>query len=150
MSTFIKADATRTPFGKNVWRFSVYDVKLTSYTCGAGLVPNNMTVDSVATKVLQPGVIMAKATSGVNSGKVGVFQASVADGRQTAANIVGINDTFLPWQLTERDVEIAVAYEATAKQSWCIEHDAAGAQIALSNTTRDAILALPALALLFK
>jgi len=150
MSTFIKADATRTPFGKNVWRYSVYDVKLTSYTCAAALVPNNMTVDSVATKVLQPGTIMAVATSGASSGKVGVFQASVTDGRQTAANIVGINDTFLPWQLTERDVEIAVAYEATAKQSWCIEHNAGGAQIALSNTTRDAILALPNLALLFK
>ena len=75
--------------------------------------------------------------------------AGATDGRQTTSNIVGINDTFLPWQLAERDVEIAVVYEASCVQTWCLEYNGSGAPTALSNTTRDAIVALPTLALLF-
>lgn len=101
-------------------------------------------------KVLQPGTVIAKITSGANIGKYGVFQAGVSDGRQTAANIVGVADTFVPWMLLERDVDIAVTYEATVVQAWCIEYNAAGQPIALSNTTRDAILALPNVQLIFK
>lgn len=101
-------------------------------------------------KVLQPGTVIAKITSGTYIGKFGVFQAGATDGRQTAANIVGVADTFVPWMLLERDVDIAVTYEATVVQAWCIEYNAAGLPIPLSNTTRDAILALPNLSLLFK
>lgn len=102
------------------------------------------------TKILQPGTVIAKITSGTFIGKFGVFQAGATDGRQTAANIVGVSDTFVPWQLEERDVDIAVTYEATVVQAWCIEYNAAGSAIPMSNTTRDAILALPNLSLLFK
>lgn len=102
-------------------------------------------------KVLQPGTVMAKITSGVEIGKVGAFQTGVADGRQTTSNIVGFNKTFLPWQLLERDVEIGVVYQQGALvQAWCIEYDVAGAPIPLSNTTRDAILALPQCKFIFK
>jgi len=101
-------------------------------------------------KILQPGSVIAKITSGAGSGMVGVFQAGVSDGRQTTSNIVGVNDTFLPWELDERDADIAVVYEATCVQAWCFEYNAAGVAIPLSNTTRDAIIALPAVALLFK
>ena len=83
----------------------------------------------------------------VSTGTPGV--AGATDGRQTTSNIVGINDTFLPWQLAERDVEIAVVYEASCVQAWCLEYNAAGAPTALTNTTRDALIALPTLALLF-
>ena len=93
------------------------------------------------TKVLQPGTLIAKITSGTDSGKVGVFMAGVSDGRQTVANVIGVADTFLPWELTERDANIAVTYEATVVQAWCFEYNAAGAPIALTNTTRDAIIA---------
>ena len=72
------------------------------------------------------------------------------DGRGDTANIVGICDTFLPWQLLERDVEVAAVYEATVVQSWCIEYDASGAPITLTNTTRDAIVALTTNALMFQ
>lgn len=61
--------------------------------------------------------------------------AGAADGRQTLANLVGLLDTFLPWQLTERDVEVAVAYECTAVQGWCFEVNAAGVLIPLANAT---------------
>lgn len=132
----------RTPFGKNQYLRSTKGVKTESYTCAKASVVAE-TIDGDATqKVLQPGEVIAKITSGADSGKVGPFQATVTDGRQTTANIVGINDTFLPWQLMERDVEIAVTYDAAVVQAWCFERNAAGARIALTNTTRDAIVAL--------
>jgi hypothetical protein len=65
--------------------------------------------------------------------------AGAADGRQLVANLVGINDTFLPWQLLERDVEIAAMYTGVVVQGWCFELDAAGNRIAMTNTTRDAL-----------
>lgn len=71
------------------------------------------------------------------------------DGRGDTANIVGICDTFLPWQLLERDVEVSAVYEAACVQAWCFEYDASGTAVALGNTTRDAILARTDLALLF-
>lgn len=73
-----------------------------------------------------PGAAITTSTPGV---------AGAADGRQTLANLVGLLDTFLPWQLTERDVEVAVNYECTAVQSWCFELNAAGAYVPLANAT---------------
>jgi len=65
--------------------------------------------------------------------------AGALDGRQTLANIVGVNDTFLPWQLLEHDENIGVMYIGTVVQGWCYELNAAGARIALTNTTVDAM-----------
>lgn len=142
MPSFDTSGATAAAtFGKNQYLRSTKGVKYESYTCAAGGVPAT-TVDGNSLKVLQPGEVIAKITSGGDSGKVGVFQASVTDGRQTTSNIVGINDTFLPWQLNQRDVEISVVYDAAVVQGWCFERDAAGARISLTNTTRDAIVAL--------
>jgi hypothetical protein len=100
-------------------------------------------------------LITADTTNIVGAGTAASVETTpgavgATDGRQTPANIVGINDTVLPWQLLERDVEIAVVYEATVVQAWCIEYNAAGSPIPLSNTTRDAILALPGMRFIFK
>lgn len=76
--------------------------------------------------------------------------AGATDGRQTAANIVGLNDTFLPWQLVERDVEVAVAYRGVAVQAWCFEYDLNGLRAALSNGTAGAMFALKPLDINFK
>lgn len=141
MTIFNKNDTTRTPFGKNVYLRSVRDIKTESFTMSATAMPANYTIDGVARKILQPGTLIAKITSGGQAGKVGVFQAAAADGRQTVANIVGVVDTFLPWELNERDAPIAVVYEATVVQAWCFEHIAAGTPVALTNVTRDAIIA---------
>jgi len=147
---FAKSDTVRSPFGKNQYLRSTQDVKYESYTFGKALIPS-VTIDGDVQKVLQPGTVIAKATSGADSGKVGVYQATTpTDGRQTAANIVGVVDTFLAWELLERDANVAVAYEATVVQAWCFEYNAAGAAIALTNATRDAILALPNVELKFK
>lgn len=150
MASFTKGGAGPDPFGKNAYLRSTQDVKKESYTVAASTVALE-TVNGVADqKVLQSGEVMAKITSGPEAGKVGPFQAGALDGRQTAANIVGINDTFLPWQLLERDVEIACAYEATAVQGWCFERDAAGARIALTNATADAMRGVKGLDVHFK
>lgn len=88
---------------------------------------------SVATGSLTgttPGAAITTGTPGV---------AGAADGRQTTSNLVGLLDTFLPWQLMERDVEVAVCYEATAVQGWCFEMNAAGVLIPLANATATAM-----------
>lgn len=65
--------------------------------------------------------------------------AGAADGRGTLANLVGINDTFLPWTLVERDVEIAALQHGVPVQAWCFEMNTAGLFVPLSNTTADAM-----------
>ena len=138
MASFTKGGTARTPFGKNVYLRSTQDVKTESYTLAAATVPTE-TIDGSTQKVLQAGEVLAKITSGGDAGKVGPFQTLATDGRQTLANIVGLNDTFLPWQLLERDVEVAAVYQATAVQGWCFERNAAGARIVLLDATADAM-----------
>lgn len=138
MSTFVKGGAATAPFGRNEFLRSWQDVKTESYTVAAATVPARTVVGSTRPqKILQPGTVMAAITSGADAGKIGPFQAGVTDGRQTAANIVGLDLTFLPWQLLERDVEVSVVYQATAVQAWCIELIANGTEAPLSNTTAD-------------
>jgi hypothetical protein len=151
MADFVKGGTARTPFGKNAYLRSTQDVKFESYTVAASTVPS-VTIDGYAQKILQPGTVMAKITSTAESGKVGPFDANATDGRQTAANIVGLNDTFLPWQLLSRDVEIAVAYECTAVQGWCLEYTVGGGTVAqvLTNTTADACRGVRGLDIHFK
>lgn len=138
MPDFSKGPGYRTPFGKNEYLRSTQDVKKESYTASAAVMSTTL-YDGVAYKVLQPGVVMAKITSTAEAGKIGPFQADATDGRQTLTNIVGINATFLPWQLGERDVEVAVTYECTAVQAWCLEQTDATTSVALTDTTADAM-----------
>lgn len=154
MSTFVKGGGNTTPFGKNEYLRSTRGTKYESYTVAASTITSR-TIDGVAgQKILQPGTVMAKITSGADSGKIGPFQGqagtTVTDGRQTAANIVGLNDTFLPWQLIERDVEVGVMYMGTAVQAWCFEYDNTGAAIALTNTTADAMRGVKGMDVTFK
>ena len=150
MPSFEKGGAARTPFGNNEYLRSTQDVKFESYTVAASTVPARTIDGNAGQKILKPGTVMAKITSGGEAGKIGPFQAGATDGRQTLANIVGLNDTFLPWQLIHRDVEVACAYEATAVQGWCIELDAAGLEIVLTNTTADAMRSVKGLDIMFK
>lgn len=137
------------PFGKNVYLRSTQDVKTMSRTCAAAAVPAT-TIDGYGgQKVLQPGTVLARITSGASTGKVGPFQAGVTDGRQTLTNIVGLNNTFLPWQLMDRDVEVAVVYEAAVVQANCIMLDAGGAPVPLDDTTAAAMVAKKSLDIKF-
>lgn len=101
-------------------------------------------VGGTVTGAITPGVPAVAATGAtvtavVTPGSAESDANGATDGRQLVANIVGINNTFLPWQLLERDVEIAVLYECVAVQANCFERDAAGARVALTNDTADAI-----------
>lgn len=140
MSSFVKGGGVRTPFGRNEFLRSTQDVKTESYTFAAASFPVQ-TIDGNDEKILQPGTVLASITSGPDAGKVGVFQEGATDGRQTPANIVGLNMTFLPWQLMERDVEVSAVVQATAVQAWCLEFTIAGGStpVALSNATADAM-----------
>lgn len=150
MPGFVKGGSTSTPFGVNEFLRSTKVLQTESYTVAASTVPAR-TIDGVdGQKILQPGTVLAKITSGADAGKVGPFQAGVTDGRQTAANIVGLNLTFLPWQLMERDVEVSAVYDCVAVQAWCKELDAAGLEIALTNTTADAMRGTKGLDVKFK
>lgn len=143
MADFVKGGISLgTPFGVNEFLRSTKDVKYESYTVAASTVPT-VTIDGLAQKVLDRGVVMAKITSGADIGKIGPYSidtTGVTDGRSATANIVGLNDTFLPWQLLDRDVEIGVVYECTAVQAWCKEYKADLTTQALSNATATAML----------
>jgi hypothetical protein len=91
-----------------------------------------VTADITLVTGTSPTVAAATTTAGV---------AGANDGRQTLANIVGVCDTFLPWQTMYRDVEVAVIYEAAVVQAKCIELNAAGVEIALTDTTAAAMVA---------
>jgi|SRR6478735_2361465 len=258
MVGFNPGGSTATPFGRNEFLRSTKAVLTESYTCAASSVPAQTIDGAPGQKILQPGTVMAKITSGANAGKIGPYQAagtnevqtvtpsgtisggtytltlgtqvtaniawnataaqiqaalenltsvgtgnvtvtggplssgalvvtfigvaggidqpmltvqtgaltgaapgaSVAqttqgaagatDGRQTATNIVGLLVTFLPWQLIEGDAEVSVTYDCTAVQGWCLESNAAGTPVVLSNTTADAMRGTKGLDIKFK
>lgn len=149
MASFDKGGSTSTPFGRNEFLRSTDVLQTESYTLAAASVPSE-TIDGFAQKIMQPGTVLAKITSGGDAGKVGPFQADATDGRQTAANIVGLCLTFLPWQLLERDVEVSAVYACTAVQAWCFEYTNATTKVALTNTTADAMRSTKGLDILFK
>ncbi len=159
MSAFVKGGGVTTPFGRNEFLRSTKEgqIQTESYTVAASTVPARTIDGAPNQKILQPGTVMAKITSGAEAGKVGPYQAvasgtiaAPADGRQTAANIVGLDLTFLPWQLIERDVEISVVYDCVAVQGWCKELDTAGNEVVLTNATADAMRGTKGLDVKFK
>jgi hypothetical protein len=95
---------TYSAFGRNEYLRSTVGNRFESYTVGRTLVA----ADADGNRVLQSGTVMAKATSGPDSGKIGPYKLDATDGRQTAANIVGVCDTFLPYQLNDFDREVSV------------------------------------------
>lgn len=73
------------------------------------------------------------------------------DGRENPDNIVGFCNTFLPWQLSERDCEIAVLYEGAVVQAWCLQLNAgATAYSVIPQATVDAMINARGVAILFK
>lgn len=65
--------------------------------------------------------------------------AGATDGRGDPDNIVGFCNTFLPWQLTERDVEVAVVYEASVVQANCLVMNPDGTYRVLDDSTAAAM-----------
>lgn len=124
----------------------------TSYTLAAGSHPIEPEATGIGAgkKFLQRGELLAKITSGDDAGKVGVFQDSATDGRESAANIVGINRTFAPWELNERNVDVAADYEANVVAAWVTKRDADGNRVPVDQSTMDAISARTDLNIVWK
>ncbi len=148
MPSFIPGGGDSAPFGKNQYLYSTVGQKIDPVTIAASTVATE-TIDGTPTKVLQSGEVIAKITSGGDAGKFGPYDASAADGRQTAANIVGVNDTYVPWQLNRRDVEVGITYAGTLSQSKCFERTA-GVRGALGDTTAALLVAKKTLDITFR
>jgi hypothetical protein len=118
MASFDKNFADYEPFGKNEYLHSTVGCKFDSFTVAKDSVPS-VVIDGSTEKVLQSGVLLAKITSGPMAGKYGPYTTDATNGLQTTANIVGINDTFTPWQLLRRDKVVAALYIGTVKQARC-------------------------------
>lgn len=145
MPVYDDTHTSTTPFGVNEFLRSTEDVKTESYTLAASTVPAQTIDGNAGQKILQPGTVLAKITSGPENGKVGPYSTDtvgITDGRQTPANIVGLCKTAAPWQLKYGDLEVAAVYEAAVKQGWCIEYTLAHPTgEALSNATAAAMKA---------
>lgn len=61
--------------------------------------------------------------------------AGATDGRADPRNIVGICNTFLPWTLSYRDVEVACVYSAVAVEAWCLMYSSTGTPVAIDDET---------------
>lgn len=151
MPSFTKGGFTaNAPFGRNEFLRSTRGILVASYTLASATITPH-TIDGWDNqKIVQQGLVLAKITSGADAGKVGPLQAGATDGRQTGANIVGLNRTFLPWQTINRDVEVGVVYSCAAVQGWCMEYDASGNEIVLSDATADLMRGTKGLQILFK
>ena len=139
MTTFVKGPVGGGwAFGRNTYLASTRGNQFASATLAASTVADT-TDGSEALKILQPGVVLALITSGGESGKVGPYDTHASDGRETAANIVGINDSFLPLQLEDGDQQVSYLYVGTVTEAKCLEFDN-GVQVAMSSTARDAMV----------
>lgn len=114
-------------FGRNEYLRSTKGHMFEHYTVAATSIPATAAGD----KILQSGTVMAKITSAAGTstaadvGKIGPFSATATDGRQTAANIVGVCDSFFPYQLVRGDREAAVLKHGRVVAAACYEYTAA-------------------------
>lgn len=118
-------------FGRNEYLRSTRGHIFEHYTLAASTVA----LDANANKVLQTGTVLARITSGGDVGKVGPFQPSASDGRQTVANIVGVNDSFYPYQLARGDREVAVLKHGRIVAANCYEYDIVAAPVQSATAT---------------
>lgn len=102
-------------------------------TFGGAYAGTNVSEVTVTPTGLTGGTVTVNTTT--QGSAAGVLVGAASDGRGDPKNIVGINDTFLPWQLIERDVEVGVLQTGKPVQAWCFELNAAGVYIPLTNTT---------------
>lgn len=117
-------------------------------TFGGNLAGQDVDTIALDTNSLTGGSTPTVTTAVTTPG--GVSAGAATDGREDPLNIVGLNNTFLPWQTMERDVEVAAVYECVAVQAWCLEYNASGVATALSNATANAMRAGKGVSILFK
>ncbi len=84
-----------------------------SYTLASGLG----STDDKGNYYLNKGEVLAVITSGDAAGKVGPYDTTASDGRETASNIVGFNDTFV--DDNSEDADVGVLYKGTVDETYC-------------------------------
>lgn len=113
----------------------------TVYTAGGNFSgPLTMAVNIGSITGSSPTVAMVHTVTGV----VGAL-----DGRSTSANIIGLLETYCPWQLLEHDVDVAHLYDGTVVQGWCFEYDVNGVAQVLGNTTAAFMIAQKSMSITF-
>lgn len=138
MSSFVKGGGTTAPFGVREYLRSTREFLANSATFAAATMPE-ATINGSKEKILQPGTVLARITSGDDTGKVGAFQTGATDGRGDVANIVGLNDTFLPYQLKDGDQEVSVVYGCVAVKDWCVQLDGSGVFVKITEEAADGL-----------
>lgn len=124
-------------FGRNEYLRSTRGHIFEHYTIAA----SSVALDANGNKVLQTGTILARITSAAGTstasdvGKVGPFQPGASDGRQTVGNIVGVNDSFYPYQLLRGDREVSVLKHGRIVGANCYEYDVIAAPVQASTST---------------
>lgn len=110
------------------------------YMVAASTAPE-YTYNGKTAKVLEPGTVMAQITDTANNEDtmVGPYDPAATDGREDPANIVGINNTFLPTELNDGNHTIGVkTARTTAYAAVVIEHNA-GVPTPVTAATMDAM-----------
>ncbi|USH45011.1 LamD-like capsid decoration protein [Gordonia phage Camerico] len=143
-----------TPLGRQQYLRSSVGNKFESYTISAAAQPTETIKNAVGAdeelKYLQSGEAAAKITSGPEAGKIGVYQVGATDGRADTANLVGINNSYLPAALNDGDEQVGVLYVGTAVQGWCTIRDATGKRIPMTDAVADALRSKKGLDITFK
>lgn len=120
MPNFQKAGAYAPPFGVNEFLRSWEGVKTESYTIAMDSIPYSTIGGSTVQRVLQPGTVMCKITTGPNAGKIGPFQGVGSAGtaeQQTltpSGTWTATTGTFTIGDGTGATVEIPAAATAAA------------------------------------
>lgn len=110
----------------NEYLFSQVGHATRSVTIASGAVNAN----DNGNHILNKGAVLAKITSGVNIDKYGPFETTATDGRQTTANIVGINDTYA--NVDDGDVLAGSTYKGTVRSD-VVTVDVAGVHTAIKD-----------------
>lgn len=152
MPSFKTGGAASQPFGINEFLFSTKGAKFDHGTFSMTAIPTETFNGVPGQVILQRGETLARITSGTHQGKLGCFttDAAVTDGRADIANVVGLNDTFLPSQLLNHDETVAYYYDATVVQANCTVRDATGARVPMPDNVAAALVAKKSTSITFR
>ena len=105
-----------TPFGRNEFLRSTKGVKTESRTLAMETIPVRTIDGNPGQKILQPGTVLARITSGANTGKVGPYQpgGSPANEVQTLTPTTVTAGTFKVSLFGGDAVTSALAFNASA------------------------------------
>lgn len=134
MPIFDPAHTATTPFGINEFLRSTEDVKTESYTLAASTVPSQTIDGNPGQKILQPGTVLAKITSGPEKDKVGPFfngtagtkEVQTLTGTTVTAGTYAINGIQAPSGLVNTG---AIAFDAVAADIQAAIDEVAGAGV---------------------